>query len=187
MTPERGQMAMDILAESYFGQAKYSQAEALFARLLEGRRRVLGPQHPDTVNTLLSLGRVRFQQQEYAEATSVSGEVLNGFEKANSNSWTRYYSQSLLGASLVGQAKYADAEPRLISGFEGMIRQEASIPAQFRPELEQAGERIIQLYQAWGKPDRAAEWGKKFERAEMTGCTCRNMALRIPRPRRWRD
>ena len=40
-----------------------AQAEALFARLLEGRRRVLGPQHPETVNTLLSLGPVRFQQR----------------------------------------------------------------------------------------------------------------------------
>jgi hypothetical protein len=64
---------------------------------------------------------------------------LNGFEKANSNSWTRYYSQGLLG-------------------------QEASIPAQFRPELEQAGERVIQLYQAWGKPDRVAKWGKKLQK-----------------------
>ncbi|MBV9036608.1 MAG: hypothetical protein JO182_19120 [Acidobacteriaceae bacterium] len=39
-----------------------------------------------------------------------------------------------------------------------MRQRENIIPAYNRPKLEQAGERIVQLYQDWGKPEKAAEW-----------------------------
>ena len=68
----------------------------------------------------------------------------------------------MLGASLVGQRKYAEAEPFLLQGYEGMKIREARIPAQSRSRLVEAGKRIVTLYNAWGKPDKAAEWMKKL-------------------------
>ena len=40
------------LALLYSQQGKYGQAEALYSQTLEIKRRVQGPEHPSTLNTL---------------------------------------------------------------------------------------------------------------------------------------
>ncbi len=49
-------------------------------------------------------------------------------EKSEPKAWTTFRTMSLLGDSLVGQTKYAEAEPLLIAGYEGMKECEAMIP-----------------------------------------------------------
>ena len=84
---------------------------------------------------------------------------------------TRFAIQSNLGASLAGQGKYEEAEGHLLAGYRGLKERESSIPPQSaewseRPAvmetreriLAQAGQRIIDLYTAWGKPEEAAKW-----------------------------
>ena len=66
-----------------------------------------------------------------------------------------------MGASLAGEKKYAEAEPLLLEGYQGMLARKGSIAAPDRFHLELAHQWIVQLYQAWGKPDKAAEWKKK--------------------------
>jgi eukaryotic-like serine/threonine-protein kinase len=68
----------------------------------------------------------------------------------------------LLGASLAGQKKYAEAEPLLVSGYEGMRQRADTVPVYNRSQLEQAGKWIVQLYQDWGQPEKAAEWRAKL-------------------------
>lgn len=76
--------------------------------------------------------------------------------------WTTFHTKSLLGGSLAGQKNYAEAEPLLLSGYEGMREREAKIPPEGKPRLTEALERIVQLYDGWGKPDKAAEWRAKL-------------------------
>ena len=45
-----------------------------------------------------------------------------------------------------------------MSGYEGMKAREAKIPAIRKPRLTDAAERVVKLYEAWGKPEKAAEW-----------------------------
>jgi hypothetical protein len=70
----------------------------------------------------------------------------------------------MLGAVLADQGKYAEAEPLLLSGFEGLVQRETSIPQASRAALQQAGERIVQLYQAWSKPEKAAAWRENLRK-----------------------
>ena len=44
-----------------------------------------------------------------------------------------------------------------------MKAREAKIPPQGKPRLTEALERLVQLYDAWGKADQAAEWRAKLE------------------------
>jgi hypothetical protein len=104
------------------------------------------------------MGRMRLQQRRYVEAEPLLREALSGQEKKSPDAWERYDSQSMLGASLAGQRKYGEAEPLLLAGYQGLVRREAAIPWPNRPALEQADERIVQLYQAWSKREEAAEW-----------------------------
>jgi hypothetical protein len=64
----------------------------------------------------------------------------------------------MLGGALLGQKKYADAEPLLLAGYEGMKKQEAKIPPQGTGRLTEAVERLVQLYEATGKPDEVKKW-----------------------------
>ncbi len=64
---------------------------------------------------------------------------------------------------LLGRKKYAEAEPLLVAGYEGMKRREATIPPQGKPRLTEALERLVQLYEATGRPDEAARWRKELE------------------------
>jgi hypothetical protein len=142
----------------YESQGTYGKAETLFSKVLEMRRRVLGPEHPVTSGTLTSVGRVLLEQHRHVEAEPLLREALSGHEKRNSDAWPRFNCQSLLGAALAGQGKYSEAEPLLLSGYEGLIQKESKIPFANRSALEQAVNRIVELYRDWGKPEKAAEW-----------------------------
>ena len=76
----------------------------------------------------------------------------------------RFYVMSLLGASLAGQKKYADAEPLLLQGYEGLQQRQASMPPYLNAprRITESLERLVQLYDAWGKPAQAAEWKQKL-------------------------
>jgi non-specific serine/threonine protein kinase/serine/threonine-protein kinase len=155
--------SLSDLAALYRKEGKYPAAEALFTTVLEARRRVLGPAHPATTDVMGLLAEVRLQQKQYGAAESLLHEALNNDEKAAVDSWRRFRNQSLLGASLAGQNNYADAESPAVSGYQGMIERQFAMPFEDRGALAQAGERIVQLYESWGKPQKATEWRVKLQ------------------------
>jgi hypothetical protein len=66
---------------------------------------------------------------------------------------------------VLAQKKYSEAEPLLRQGYEGMKARESKIPAPSKKRLIDAGTRIIELYDAWGKKDKAAEWQARLLRS----------------------
>ncbi len=104
------------------------------------------------------LGLSLIQQAKWAEAEAILRECLAIREKSQPDGWTTFNTRSLLGGSLLGQKKYAEAEPLIVAGYEGMKAREARIPPPDRPRLAEGAERVIRLYEEWGKKDRAAEW-----------------------------
>jgi len=153
---------MNDLAMLYRDQNMYEQAESLLRRVSKARRRVLGEEHPDTANALSSLAGIRFMQQRYAEAESLLREALQRQEEKIPGSWQQYDSQNLLGATLARQAKFAEAEPLLVAGYRGLVKRQTTIPWENRSAVEQAGERVVQFYKEWGKPEKAAEWQQEL-------------------------
>jgi serine/threonine protein kinase/Tfp pilus assembly protein PilF len=158
-------ITMNDLAQLYRYEGKYAEAEPLYIKLLDLQRRVLGAEHPRRLASMNDLSLLYLNQGKDAEAEALLREALASHEKANTNTWVRYNCQSLLGASLAGQKKYPEAETLLVSGYEGMTQRIGAIPAASRFFLEQAGKQIVELYQHWGKPEKAAEWR---ERAQAT-------------------
>jgi hypothetical protein len=154
--------SLDDLALLYRNERNYEKADAILASVLEARRRVSGPAHPDTTDSMTDLAEVRLQEKNYVAAESLLREALGNYEKTASDSWERWHSQNLLGASLAGQSKYAESEALLVSGFRGMIDHQATIPFEDRSALTQGGEWIVQLYERWGKPEKAAEWRNRL-------------------------
>ena len=110
------------------------------------------------------LGWVRLRLDKYVEAESDLRAGLEHREKVMPESWATFNTKSMLGGSLLGQKKYADAEPLLRTGYEGMKQREKTIPAQAKVRLSEALDRLIELFIATNKPDEAKKW--RAERAK---------------------
>ncbi len=155
----------NTLAVVYRNQGKWAQAEALFAQVLDGRRRALGPEHIDTLRTTNNLAMTYQFQGRSAQAEPLLREALPLFEKNAPDHWERFQCQSLLGAAMAGQKKFAAAEPVLLAGYQGMLERKTRIPALEWSSLRWAGESLVELYRAWGKPAKTAEWRQKIAAA----------------------
>jgi hypothetical protein len=95
-------------------------------------------------------------------------EFLAIRQRKSPDDWRTFETSSLLGDSLLSQKKFAEAEPLLLAGYNGLKAREAKVPAQSKRRLAEAATRIAALYNAWGKPENAAEWRKKLESAQST-------------------
>jgi tetratricopeptide (TPR) repeat protein len=73
--PESLQTMNDI-AEVFVDESKYREAEPLFLRVLEKRRRVQGERDPATLNTMNALAAVYANEGRYADAEPLYREVL---------------------------------------------------------------------------------------------------------------
>jgi tetratricopeptide (TPR) repeat protein len=195
---------MNSLARAYQDAGKLNQALPLYALTLEKRKAKLGPDHPQTLQSMTSLAWVHGQAKRYgeaellykeaialargkfpagslevaspldglgycllqtgtpAEAVPLLREALAIRAKKAPDAWTTFYTQSMLGDALLGQKKYAEAEPLLLAGYEGMKQREAKIPASGKVRLTEALERLVQLYEATGQKDKADVWRKKL-------------------------
>jgi hypothetical protein len=117
-------------------------------------------------------------QGKFTEAEPLAREALEFNRKKQPDDWQRFRAESLLGASLAGQKHYAEAEPALLEGYTGMAARKGRIAVPDWYHLDRAGDWLAQLYQAWGKPSKAAEWRKKLQpsKAHPGGMTGSNQA-----------
>ena len=127
-------------------------------------RKSLPPDSPDLAGMLAQLGLNLLEQKKWDEAESIIREALTIREKTQSDAWTTFNTKSLLGGALLGQKKYADAEPLLLKGYEGMKLREKTIPPQANTRIPEAIDRLIELHTATNKPDEAKRW--QAERAK---------------------
>jgi serine/threonine protein kinase/tetratricopeptide (TPR) repeat protein len=158
------------LAGVLAAQAKYAQAEEAFVKLLEFQRRVPGGEAGRLLETR-ALGWTQLRQQKYAQAAATLRDACNGMQMPRnglSQSQQRYACESELGASLVGEKEYAEAEPLLLSAFEGLTRTQKQSEDPFSRALgrqspvETAGW-IARMYEEWGKSQQATEWRQRAE------------------------
>ena len=74
--------------------------------------------------------------------------------------------ESLLGGALLGQKKYADAEPLLLPGYEGMKQRETTIPPHGQGPPDRSPGAAGAALRRLDKPDEAAKWRKELEACE---------------------
>jgi len=154
-------LTVSNLANMYQRQSKFVLAQAYASQALEARRHTLGSEHPDTSNSAGYLALAYQSQGKFAESERLAREAVEIDRKKRPDDWRRFRSESLLGASLAGQREYAEAEPLLLEGYEGMATRKEMIGVPDSYYLDLAREWTAELYQAWGKPQKAAEWRQK--------------------------
>jgi tRNA A-37 threonylcarbamoyl transferase component Bud32/lipopolysaccharide biosynthesis regulator YciM len=145
---------------------QYSRAVMVSGELLLVQRKQLASDDPRLAAALAQLGSTLVAAKQALDAETVLRESLAIRTKKEPEAWTTFNTQSLLGAALLGQKKYAEAEPLLVSGYQGMKQRQAKIAPQNKVRLTEALERLVQLYEATGKTDEAAKWRKELDAAK---------------------
>src|SRR5262249_37487365 len=139
------------------------QAEAWRRKWLAGVQGPGGPQSAAYAAALALLGLNLLRQQKHAEAEQALRACLPLRARLQPDAWTTFNVKSMLGDALLGQKQYAAAEPLLVEGYEGLKQREAKIPPQGKVRLTEALERLVRLYDAWGRKDQAAQRRKETE------------------------
>jgi WD40 repeat protein/tetratricopeptide (TPR) repeat protein len=151
------------LQDAYVKAGEHAKVVALLQEQLAEVRKALPKDSPQLAGVLAQVGLSLLEQKQWTEAETVIRECLAIREKAQPDLWMTFNSRAQLGAALLGQKKYGDAEPLLVAGYEGMKQREKTIPPQGRPRLTEAALRLVQLYEALEKKDEAAKWRKELE------------------------
>jgi hypothetical protein len=146
------------LASAYLGARQIDKALSLFGRFITGMRGQLGADTPRFAGLLALVSHDLLAARQYTVAEQYLRECLSVLERKQLDAWITHHAKSLLGGSLVGLKNYADAEPLLLAGYQGMKRMEHTVPPEVRGQLREAAHRLVELYTAAGKPDEAARW-----------------------------
>jgi len=75
--PEVQARMMDTIGQVYVSLGLYAQAQELFEKALEKRRKLLGVEHPDTLTTSDHLGRCLERQARHVEAEKLIRDTLD--------------------------------------------------------------------------------------------------------------
>jgi hypothetical protein len=101
--------------------------------------------------------------KEWPNAEPVFRECLAIRSKMAPNAWTTYNTMSMLGEALLRQKKYADAEPLLRAGFEGMKKHESDIPPAAKTRLTEGLSRLVWLYEATNQKETVEKLKKELQ------------------------
>ena len=146
------------LINAYESLGRWADAEPLRRDALALRRKTAKPDSPLLADELADLGRNLLTQNKGSEAEPLLRECLAIRGQAAPDDWAHYDAMSLLGGALLGQGRYAEAEPLIVPGYEGMKEREAKIAVPDRSRLREAAERVVRLYEDWGKAEQATAW-----------------------------
>ena len=157
------------LARAYRDAGRLSDALPLFEETLKLEKAKLSPEDSAMAEAMSNLAEAYLSTNRFAEAESLLRECLPILEKTDPGRSPTYNAESLLGWALLGQKKYGKAEPLLVQGYEGLKKRDAEAPSPSHAQsIKEAGERIVQLYEAWGKRDQADAWRQKLAGAKVS-------------------
>lgn len=136
---------------------KLDEAETLMRRVLAIRQKTSGPEAQPTLSVMNNLGLLLLDRKKPAEAEPIFRAMLAGVEKnMPADHWIRGQARMNIGECLFDQGKYAEAEPLMLEGFEKLKQ---TLPAT-HDRIAGAKVSLAKLYNAWGKPEKAAEYQK---------------------------
>jgi serine/threonine-protein kinase len=132
-----------------------ASAEPLYREALNVFRKALGNEHVNVAIGLFNLAGLTQEQGNldkaeglYLEALAMERRLLSAQHPLLSATLSRY------GGCLTEMKRYGEAEEKLLEAF-GMVK---ALLGEQHERTKQTAARLAQLYKAWGKPDKAAEY-----------------------------
>ena len=104
------------------------------------------------------------QSEDFEDVIEVASNAHKFFKDLDEDSGMTHYAATVLGQAHAKNENYGFAEKLLLSGVEGLLanQQDLNINTR-RQQTEIALKRIVELYTAWEKPEKAKPWQKKLD------------------------
>jgi len=158
----------DGLAEALICAGKAKEALPLAREILGFRRRQPKPEPMELASALATVAWALAESGQARDADAPATEAIQMFGPTRANSPTVHLLTAVRGASATARKDYEAAEKLLTaanSGLDDYVRQQVA-----RGNAMNQGIRyrravvryLIDVYSAWGKPERAAEWREKL-------------------------
>lgn len=117
--PELQARMMDVMANVYDNLGLYTRAQSLLQQTVDIRRRVLGPDSPETLRSMNDLARTLDHEGHYAEAEALVRQTLTAERRVlGPEHPDTVWSISNLGISLTREGRYSEAEKLLREALE---------------------------------------------------------------------
>jgi hypothetical protein len=157
--------SMTILAGTLVAARRFEEALPLYREVIAVQERTLPANHTNTLKIKVDLAFCYLQMHRFTDAESLLRSCLAAQEKGEPQAPSTFYTQSLLGASLLGQGQYAAAEAPLLAGYAGLDKGRRRLAAPLKVQLVQAAERVVKLYELTGNKSGADKWRHEVETA----------------------
>jgi tetratricopeptide (TPR) repeat protein len=157
------QFAVAASLHAYKTLGKLDKTELLQRDIAEFWKSKAGPESIEYAKQLGLLSVTLVDERKWTDAESLLRQCLAIRRAKEPDEWLTFSVQSWLGKALLGQERYADAEPLLVDAFEKLKERETEIPTAARVVFADTLQHLVQLYDGWGKEDEAAKWRKTLE------------------------
>jgi hypothetical protein len=138
---------------------RLSEAEPYCREALEGRREVLGDDHPHTLVSVHNLGRLLRNLGQLEQAEALGAEAVRGAEaKLAPTHWMRWALLAGHARTLTAMRRFTEAETELLQAYDGFVNAVGVEHDRTTATVES----LIDLYDAWGDADKANIWRAKL-------------------------
>ena len=146
-------------------QGQYAEAESIMREVVDGMREVYGAGNPQTLMMMNNLGLLLIQLDKLDEAEELLRMTVELADKAAPpGHWFRDAARLSYGECLLAQGRFEQAEPVLLGCHQRLSESMGSQHFRTRGAVD----KLVKLYEAWDKPDQAAEWRAKLPATQPT-------------------
>ena len=147
--------ALNNLAKVLREKGEYAEAESLLGESLSTYRKLLGNRSPQVTYVMTELALLLMRKGDPKSAEPLLREAVDiRRETLHEGNWVTANAESMLGECLTALGRYEEAEPLLLSSYD-IIDAERGHTGK---RTQEALQRIIDLYEAWKKPDSASKY-----------------------------
>jgi tetratricopeptide (TPR) repeat protein/predicted Ser/Thr protein kinase len=140
-------------------QGRYAEAEVIMREVVDGTRAAYGEENPQTLMMMNNLGLLLIQVGKLDEAEEL---LMTNVELADRAAppghWFREAVRVSYGECLLAQQRFERAESVLLGCYQRLSESMGAEHFRTRGAVDD----LVKLYEAWGKPDQAAEWRAKL-------------------------
>jgi eukaryotic-like serine/threonine-protein kinase len=149
-----------LQAQAFFSEGKYSEAEAGINETLKIYRATTSQQFINYATALTVQGLIYSQTDRTEEAEKLLREAVRiRTENVPETHFLRATANGALGEFLTAQKRFPEAEPFLLASHASLKKSQAANSPRTRLALQ----RLVNLYEAWNKPEQAAPYRASLE------------------------